>query len=159
MQEYVEKNLYLHFLGNPCLSSLVASPAYRVVLSAVAAEAAGRIEPAVDPVLKDIVPAMGKPPIRRIRVLIAGFQSLLIGMAVGTKRDIVAHVAEPGGLRCGKPVSRDPIAFMIEGSYRLKNNFCVGTVAFRADRLSGDLYRMPAGYLQFVCIWFRHATP
>ncbi len=76
----------------------MTSPAYRVVLSSVTTEAASGVDPSVYPVLKNIIPAVGKPTFRRVRVLVARLRLLFIGVAVGTKRDLVAGVAEPDRL-------------------------------------------------------------
>lgn len=78
----------------PSFLSLVTSPACRVVLSAVAPETACRVDPSVYSVLKDIIAAMGKPPLRRIRMLVAWLQFLFVGMAVDAKGDLMTCIAE-----------------------------------------------------------------
>src|SRR5574341_2384802 len=66
----------------------------RIVLTAVAWEARSRVDPAVDPVLREIVSPVRHGPLRRVLVLVARLEFLLVRMAIGAEG---LHVADLAG--------------------------------------------------------------
>ena len=111
------------------------------------AEAARRVDFAVDSMLEKVVSPVRKPPLRRVGILVAGFHLIFIGMAVGAERDLMTRIAEPDCFGSKVSVSGNPITVVIVYLYGLEGDHGIGTMTFRAPRLFSERYRMGARYL------------
>ncbi len=76
----------------------MAPPADPVILSAVAAVTARRVDPSVYSVLEEVISAMGKPPLRRLGMFFARLQVAFVFMAVSAEGSLVAGIAKVGRL-------------------------------------------------------------
>jgi hypothetical protein len=78
------------------------------------AKTSSRINPAINPVLDEIISPMRQPALRRISMLETRFQFLLIGMAVGAKRRSVTGTAYLVSLCSIEAVPLEEATTMIE---------------------------------------------
>jgi hypothetical protein len=71
-----------------------------VVLPAVTLNAGGRVNPAVDLVLAQVIATVGQKPLGRFFILVARLDLFLVGVAIGTKGFLVTGVAGEFILLC-----------------------------------------------------------
>jgi hypothetical protein len=99
---------------------------------AVTAKAGGRIDPAVDAVATEIIPAVGHAPIGLRLILDGGFELHAGGMAVVAEAGLMAETADPFVLVGLLAVGIGKEGRMIE--LFIVQRFAAGVMAFGASR-------------------------